>query len=84
MIEQWMIADMNHEREMLMWFMRQKRCHQIQSQLMTCLNDVVYWLVTPEIQKYPYLCSQTAELSAMAWDYIHGYLPPRDEKRGAA
>lgn len=79
-----MIQDMDHEREMLVWFIGQKRCIPIRHELWDLSNQVVSWLLNPTITDYPKLCSQTADLSEIAWLYVHGYLPPRDEKRGAA
>ena len=84
MIEQYMIDDMDHEREMLVWFLAQKSCIPIRHDLWNASNDVVTWLMEPKVTDYPHLCSRTAEVSATAWAYIHGYLPPRGERKGAA
>lgn len=80
MVEQYMIEDIDHEREMLVWFIGHHRCLPIQRDLWDLSNDVVRWLMNPTITDYPKLCQRTAELSAMAWDHIHGYLPSRPEK----
>lgn len=82
MIPDWMITDMNHEREMLMWFALQKRCTPIRNDVGMLLTDVVHWMASPTHEGYPALCKRTAELSGMAWDHIHGYAPR--EKLGAA
>lgn len=84
MVEQYMVADMEQERKMLVWFIGQRRCYPIRNDLWDLSNQVVTWLLNPTLKDYPHLCSKTADVSATAWDYIHGYLPPRDDKRGAA
>jgi len=68
-----MIEDLKREREMLMWFMQQRRCWPIKTLLLDALNDVIACLVHPDLQKYPDICRKLAVVTDTAWCHVFGY-----------